>query len=594
VEDSRKNEEKAMSRSNHSRRTAYILARDGHLCQYCQGESGDTALGKHHLRAKDDIGTYSMTNLVAVCDACQQKIDSGYAELYGISTEHLCIPNLNQGDVQQVKQSVRELLQGEIREIITNAAQSARQSAGGALYNGRVFKSRNVIEKALRQGLTRLIPWSLVFEQERLRTMNSEQGYWLLSDIMNRRYTWIVNPLDRKGSFKCSGKNSFCVSVMLLDSLSPLASFAYYPEHESGGAEGALVETSGEESPLSVYLSLLKTRLGEYYPLDACGRRRVAVEKCLVLGEAGQLAGGGRYYVIVCLETNECSGLHHAMKNKLEQIKNILPSIAGGSMARAADLRQFSELKEEALAAVAEQNIRISYIAVDKACMEKDLADSEEALHDYFLWLLLDAVVGKGRGEEKIDVIFGSKLNKHGCGGQGLDIERLKRLNLSAEFKDTSHGGAFIAQAADYAADAIYAHYADGEGGVLQRIENKIKFALTFPRQKSEPQNQNLFSDAYMKEIHIFVDESGEFSISPARSPFFLFTMVFHDTSHDMKASFLRFSEAMKKRGYADNPFHAGPLINRHDWYSGCTREARREIFDIFFDFVCSAPIKYH
>jgi hypothetical protein len=69
--------------------------------------------------------------------------------------------------------------------------------------------------------------------------------------------------------------------------------------------------------------------------------------------------------------------------------------------------------------------------------------------------------------------------------------------------------------------------------------------------------------------------------------------MVFHDPSHEIGAALCRLDEAMSQRGYAGCTVHAGPLVGRYKEFKPLARAARKEIFDIFFDFVRTADIRY-
>lgn len=49
----------------------YVLARDGHKCQYCKGKSKDKILDVHHIESRKTGGN-SPSNLIALCETCHK------------------------------------------------------------------------------------------------------------------------------------------------------------------------------------------------------------------------------------------------------------------------------------------------------------------------------------------------------------------------------------------------------------------------------------------------------------------------------------------------------------------------------------------
>ena len=58
----------------------YILARDGHRCVHCKGESKDPILNVHHLESRKTGGN-SPSNLVTLCETCHEAYHRGEFEL---------------------------------------------------------------------------------------------------------------------------------------------------------------------------------------------------------------------------------------------------------------------------------------------------------------------------------------------------------------------------------------------------------------------------------------------------------------------------------------------------------------------------------
>jgi len=96
-----------------------------------------------------------------------------------------------------------------------------------------------------------------------------------------------------------------------------------------------------------------------------------------------------------------------------------------------------------------------------------------------------------------------------------------------------------------------------------------------------------------VKELSIFIDESGDFGEYEFHSPFYLLTLVFHDQSLDISPNLLRLRDSMAQRGLPDYTVHAGSLIRREDEYKEFSIEERKKIFDTLFHFVRTTDITY-
>ena len=58
----------------------YVLARDGHRCQHCNGKSKDTILNVHHLESRKTGGN-APNNLITLCETCHKAYHRGEFEL---------------------------------------------------------------------------------------------------------------------------------------------------------------------------------------------------------------------------------------------------------------------------------------------------------------------------------------------------------------------------------------------------------------------------------------------------------------------------------------------------------------------------------
>lgn len=90
-----------------------------------------------------------------------------------------------------------------------------------------------------------------------------------------------------------------------------------------------------------------------------------------------------------------------------------------------------------------------------------------------------------------------------------------------------------------------------------------------------------------MRELSIFIDESGDFGPYESHAPYYLITLVFHNQadSIDKDVEFLR--RRVVAQGFQDgHAVHAGPLIRREADYSSLGMIERRRLFRSLFDFM--------
>lgn len=97
-----------------------------------------------------------------------------------------------------------------------------------------------------------------------------------------------------------------------------------------------------------------------------------------------------------------------------------------------------------------------------------------------------------------------------------------------------------------------------------------------------------------MKELSIFVDESGDFGEYAKHSPYYIVTMVFHEQSKDISGNIKELDNALKMLGYGDGQaIHTEPLIRREKPYQYFQPNERRAIFSKLFYFTLGCDIKY-
>ena len=93
-----------------------------------------------------------------------------------------------------------------------------------------------------------------------------------------------------------------------------------------------------------------------------------------------------------------------------------------------------------------------------------------------------------------------------------------------------------------------------------------------------------------MSDLSVFIDESGS---QEGGSSYYIVTYVLHDQSDDILGYFARYSESLSKKGLADIPFHANPLMRGNDAYSNMSIEDRKKLLIAFNMTVQKLPIRY-
>ena len=97
-----------------------------------------------------------------------------------------------------------------------------------------------------------------------------------------------------------------------------------------------------------------------------------------------------------------------------------------------------------------------------------------------------------------------------------------------------------------------------------------------------------------MKELSIFVDESGDFGEFAQHSPYYILTMILHDQDDDISRDIAKLNDEIRNVGYKyDFAIHTEPLIRKEEIYHSTPPNERRALFSKLFFFTIKANIKY-
>jgi hypothetical protein len=92
-----------------------------------------------------------------------------------------------------------------------------------------------------------------------------------------------------------------------------------------------------------------------------------------------------------------------------------------------------------------------------------------------------------------------------------------------------------------------------------------------------------------MKELSIFVDESGDYGVYDYRSPYYIVTLIFHEQNANISEHVSTLDDAISLLDLPNETIHMGPLIRREKEYRNYSRELRIK----GFAFAQKAPFTY-
>ena len=96
-----------------------------------------------------------------------------------------------------------------------------------------------------------------------------------------------------------------------------------------------------------------------------------------------------------------------------------------------------------------------------------------------------------------------------------------------------------------------------------------------------------------MKELSIFIDESGDFGEMKERPAYYLVTFVFHDQNNNIDQQVSKLEESVRLSGFDVEYIHTGPLIRREEVFAKYSIDERRKLIYKMLNFVTGCPISY-
>ena len=96
-----------------------------------------------------------------------------------------------------------------------------------------------------------------------------------------------------------------------------------------------------------------------------------------------------------------------------------------------------------------------------------------------------------------------------------------------------------------------------------------------------------------MKELSVFVDESGDFGKYDHRAPYYIVSLVLHDQSCDINAECAILEQSLAEMGWAKHCVHAGPVIRYEADYKERTLLDRQKLLKRMVSFVRHLNVRF-
>ena len=96
-----------------------------------------------------------------------------------------------------------------------------------------------------------------------------------------------------------------------------------------------------------------------------------------------------------------------------------------------------------------------------------------------------------------------------------------------------------------------------------------------------------------MKELSVFIDESGDFGEIKERPAYYLVTFVFHSQDNNIDQQVVKLEESVKNAGFDVEYIHIGPVIRREEIFARYSIDERRKLLYKMLNFVNACPISY-
>jgi len=96
-----------------------------------------------------------------------------------------------------------------------------------------------------------------------------------------------------------------------------------------------------------------------------------------------------------------------------------------------------------------------------------------------------------------------------------------------------------------------------------------------------------------LKELSVFIDESGDFGEYDYHSPYYIIAMVFHEQEENIQPAVLKLNQELSYLSLNNLCIHTGPIIRKEEIYTNFSIDERRRIFNKMVAFIRQIDIRY-
>ncbi len=96
-----------------------------------------------------------------------------------------------------------------------------------------------------------------------------------------------------------------------------------------------------------------------------------------------------------------------------------------------------------------------------------------------------------------------------------------------------------------------------------------------------------------MRELSIFVDESGDFGNYQNHCPFYIISLVFHEQNNSINLQVDKLNLFLSNNNLKNHTIHTAPLIRQEQSYKDMDISLRSKVFKQLFNFVRSVNISF-
>ena len=96
-----------------------------------------------------------------------------------------------------------------------------------------------------------------------------------------------------------------------------------------------------------------------------------------------------------------------------------------------------------------------------------------------------------------------------------------------------------------------------------------------------------------MKELSIFIDESGDFGEYNSHSPYYIIALVFHEQNNNISTQINELEHKLTELGFPNHSIHTAPIIRKELSYNNLDLNVRRKLLSCTMAFIRNINIKW-